>query len=82
MRLTTLAGVVLIAASTAAVAQVASAPIEQKTDPAPANVADDVALNTTDAPGSAAPVETTTEAPANAMPSAGDPVTSSDKPPR
>ena len=83
MRLATLTGVALIALSTAAVAQVASAPVEQKTDPAPANVADDTApSNAADTPGNAAPVETTTDAPANAMPPAGDPVSETGKPPQ
>lgn len=83
MRLATIAGVALIAVSTAAVAQVASAPVEQKTDPAPANVAEDAApSNAADTPGNAAPVETTTAAPANATPQPGEPEAASDKPPR
>ena len=83
MRLATLTGVALIAVSTAAIAQVASAPVEQKTDPVPANVADDARLlNAADTPGNAAPVETTTAAPANATPPAGDPVAATDKPPK
>ncbi len=88
MRLTHLAAAGLSALSVAALAQVATTPIENKLTPAtPANIADPAeALPTDDAsstpPGTPAPVETTTDAPANATPPAGDPEAATGKPPK
>lgn len=83
MRYTTLAAAALIGLSTAAIAQVASTPVEQKgAVQAGANTSDDAPpANGAAASDDAAPAQTTTEALANVTPAAGDPAATG-KPPK
>ena len=71
MRLTTIASVAILGLSTAAIAQVATTPIEQKGE------SPDSALGNVTANLVAEPVANTTEA---ATPAAGDPAASTDVP--